>query len=230
MDKKKILLFLNIDFKKNIDKFTMKLLTWFNVGFTVFVFLNGILLDLIQFSLFDCLALILSVLSNIFLFIAIKFCKKNTDEWFHHLFAIFCSTLILLYGWFIFSKDEFIDFGYPNLGWMHIAVLFSALALGGYVVAKFYRVYKMLKDHTIEECQAALQSKNKNSLLIPATFLVSPMMLVRLLRGPFSDMGLGIGFALWGLMCIWLLLLLSIFPKIIVILKHKVYLWVDDVE
>ncbi len=230
MDKNKILLFLNIDFKKDVDKFMMKLLTWFNVGFSVFVFGGGALLHLIRFSWLDCLALFFSVLSNIFLFVTIKFCKKNTDEWFHHLFAIFCPTLILLYGWFIFSKGEIVKFGYPIFGWMHIAILFSALAIGGYVVVKFYRLYKMLMSHTIEECQAALQSKNKNSLLIPATFLVSPMMLVRLLRGPFSDMGLGIGFALWAMMCIWLVLLLFILPKMIVILKHKVYLWVDDVE
>lgn len=225
MYEKKILSFLNIDLKKGIDKFTMKLLTWFNVGFSVFVFGGGALLQLISFSWFDCIALFLCVILNIFLFITIKVCKKNTDEWFHYLSVLICSILILFYGWFIFSKGEFVEFGYPKFGWMHIAVLFAALILGGYIMLKFYWVYKITVSHTLEEAQAILQSKSKNAILIPATFAFSPMILVRLFRGPFSDMGLGIGFGLWSLMCIWLVLVSFIIPKVIVILKYKVYLW-----
>lgn len=230
MYEKKILSFLNIDPKKGIDKFTMKLFTWFNVGFSIFVFGGGVFLQLIGFSWFDYLALFLCVLSNIFLFVTIKFCKKNTDEWFHHLSALICSVLILLYGWFIFSKGEFVEFGYPKFGWMHIAVLFSTLILGGYIMLKFYRVYKITMNHTLEESQAILQLKRNNAILVPAIFAISPMMLVRLFRGPFSAMGLGIGFALYCLMCVWFLLFLFVLPKIIVILKYKVYLWLDTPE
>ena len=79
MYKKKILSFLNIDFKKDVDKFMMKLLTWFNVGFSVFVFGGGALLHLIRFSWLDCLALFFSVLSNIFLFVTIKFSRFPKD-------------------------------------------------------------------------------------------------------------------------------------------------------
>lgn len=138
---------------------------------------------------------------------------------------LLCSILILFYGWFIFSKGEFVEFGYPKFGWMHIAVLFAALILGGYIMLKFYWVYKITVSHTLEEAQAILQSKSKNAILIPTTFAFSPMILVRLFRGPFSDMGLGIGFGLWSLMCIWFVLLSFIIPKIIAILKYKVYLW-----
>ncbi len=141
------------------------------------------------------------------------------------MFVVCCSILTLLYGWFIFSKGEFVEFGYPRFGWMHIAVLFAALMLGGYIMMKFYWAYKITVSHTLEESQAILQSKNKKAILIPATFAFSPMILVRLFRGPFSDMALGIGFGLWSLMCIWLALLSFILPKIIVILKYKVYLW-----
>ena len=227
MNEEKILSFLNIDFKKNIDKFTMKLLTWFNVGFSVFVFGGGIFLQLIRFSWFDYLALCFGVISNIFLFVTIKFCKRNTGEWFHHLSVILCSILILFYGWFVFSKGEFVEFGYSRFGWMHIAVLLSTIILGGYIMLKFYRAYKITMGHTLEKSQTILQLNGNNTILIPAIFAISPMMLVRLLRGPFSAMGLGLGFALWTLMCIWFVLLLFVLPKIIVILKYKVYLWSD---
>lgn len=229
MNKEKILAFLNMDSKKNIDKFSLKLFTWFHVGFSVFVFGGGASLQLIRFSWFNCIAWLVGVLSVVFLFLTITFCKKNTDEWFHHLCAIFFSILVLLYGWFIFSKDEHIEFGYPIFEWMHIAVLLSAFSLGGYIMLKFYRTYKIIMNHTIEEAQMILlsQSRNNNAMLIPASLTVSPVMLVRIFRGPFADMEIGIGFCLWGLMCIWFVLALMMLPKIIVILKYKVYLWFD---
>ena len=39
--REKILAFLNIDLKKKIDKLIMKIITWFHVGFCVFVFGAG---------------------------------------------------------------------------------------------------------------------------------------------------------------------------------------------
>lgn len=119
--REKILAFLNIDLKKKIDKLIMKIITWFHVGFCVFVFGAGALLQLIPFSWFDIIALLLSILSIVLLFLGIRFCKKHTDEWFHYLFAVLCSVLVLLYGWHIYSKGEIVEFGYPRFGWMHLA-------------------------------------------------------------------------------------------------------------
>lgn len=46
-------------------------------------------------------------------------------------------------------------------------------------------------------------------------------------------MGLGVGFALWTLMCVWIIFLLAIFPKIYIIFKYKVNKWflpIDDAK
>ena len=228
VEKEKILAYLNIDFKKSIDKFAMKLFTWFYVGFSIFVFGGGTALHLINFSWFDILVFSLCVISIVILFIAIKCCKKHTDEWFHHLFAVICSALVLLYGWIVFSKGELAEFGYPRFGWMHIAVAISTLALAGYILLKFYWVYKILMNNPIEEAQLMLLSNNKNGVYIPAVLLGFPVILVRLIKGPFAEMGLGIGFGLWSLMCVWLMLAIFMLPKIAVILKYKVYLWQEN--
>ncbi|MBE6616986.1 MAG: hypothetical protein E7627_03435 [Ruminococcaceae bacterium] len=225
MEKEKVLSFLNIDLKKSIDKFMMKLITWFYVGFSVFIFGGGLLLKLISFSWYNILAFSLCVISIIALFITIKTSKKHTDEWFHHFSAVSCSVLVLLYGWAVFSKGELIEFGYPRFGWMHIAVSISAVALAVYMLVRFFRVYKITMNHSIEKAKSILLSQNKGGMSIPAALAVSPMIFVRLLSGPFSELGLGIGLCLWALMCIWLMLAVFMLPKIIVILKYKVYQW-----
>ena len=77
MDREKVLAFLNIDLKKDIDRFTMKLFSWFYVGFGVFVFGGGSLLQLIEFSLFDFCALFFCIISIVFLFITRFYQKQN---------------------------------------------------------------------------------------------------------------------------------------------------------
>ena len=226
MDKEKILSYIDIDVKGPIDKFSMKLFTGFYIGFSVFVFGFSVLLRLIPFSFIHLSISILSVFSLILQLLSIRFCKNHAYEWLHHAFALFCSILVLLYGWFVFSKGELSDFGYPRFGWMHLAVLFAALVLGGYMISKFYWVYKVTMNSTIEEAQAILQSKNRTNLSVPLVLAGSPMVFVRMLRGPFADMGLGAGFAAWTLMCCWLVLGMMLLPKIVVILKYKVYRWI----
>lgn len=83
-------------------------------------------------------------------------------------------------------------------------------------------------NNPIEEAQLMLLSNNKNGVYIPAVLLGFPVILVRLIKGPFAEMGLGIGFGLWSLMCVWLMLAIFMLPKIAVILKYKVYLWQEN--
>ena len=133
-----------------------------------------------------------------------------------------------MYGWAIFSKGEVIEFGHPRFGWMHIAVSISAVTLAAYMLLRLYRAYKVTMNHSPEEAQSILLSQNNGGVSILAVLLGFPMVLVRLLKGPFAEMGLGIGFGLWSLMCIWSMFAVFMLPKIIVILKYKVYLWENN--
>ena len=67
MDREKILAFLNIDTKKPIDKSVMKIVTWFNVSFVLFIMLGEFLL--LGFYWHSALFLIFSLVTNILFFI-----------------------------------------------------------------------------------------------------------------------------------------------------------------
>lgn len=228
MDKEKILAYINIDLKKPVDKFSMKLFTGFYIGFSVFVFGFSALFRMVHFSFFHIAASVLCVLSLVFQLLAIRFCKNHAYEWLHHAFSVFSSILALLYGWLIFSKIELLEDGYPRFGWIHMAVLIAALVLGGYMVAKFCWVYKITKNNTVEEAKAMLDSRNKKHRWEAVALAVCPVLFVMLLEGSFFDVKLGMGFYAWALMCCWLVLGMMLLPKIVVIFKYKVYRGIYD--
>ena len=225
MDKEKILAFLNFDSSKTTDKFTMKLFVWFNVSFSLFIILGGLLVEVFDFSLLNILFAALSLVTNILFFVSIHFIKTQANEWFHHLGVVLATILTLLYGWFIFSQGEVLEYGYPPFTWIHIAVLIAGFVLGLYLAIKMIWVFCLLKTYTIKQAREKLQKKLP--VWIPIVLGCSPMVLVRLLRGPYKSMGLGIGFAFWALMCIWIILLLAILPKVYVIFKYKVNKWIN---
>ncbi len=228
MDKEKILTFLNFEPNKSIDKFTMKLFVWFNVSFSLFIILGGLLVQIFDNSLLNVIFVVFSLVTNIIFFISIRFIKTQVNEWFHHLIVVLFTLLTLLYGWFVFSQWEALEYCYPKFTWMHVAVLIAGLVLGLYLVIKIIWVFCLLKTNTIKQAREKLQKKLP--VWIPIVSGCSPMVLVRLLKGPFNSMGLGIGFAFWGLMCIWMIFLLAILPKIYIIFKYKVNEWFEVVD
>lgn len=69
MDKEKILAFLNFDSNKTTDKFTMKLFVWFNVSFSLFIVLGGLLVKVFDFSLLNILFVSFSLVVNALFFL-----------------------------------------------------------------------------------------------------------------------------------------------------------------
>ena len=127
------------------------------------------------------------------------------------------------FGETVFSKGELIEFGYPRFGLIHVSALLAALALGGYMILKFYRAFKITVKNTLDDATAILQSQNKS--LIPVAAAFCPVLLAVLLEGQFAEVKFSIGLGFWCLMCVWLALALFMLPKIIVIIKYRVYLW-----
>ena len=71
MNKEKILAYLNFDSEKPIDKFTMKLFVWFNVSFSLFIILGGVLFEIFDFSLPNIIFVAFSLITNILFFVSI---------------------------------------------------------------------------------------------------------------------------------------------------------------
>ena len=230
MNKEKIMSFLNFDTKTTADKFAMKLFTGFNVGFSSFVviacllFGNQMSYDL---SFTNVLFVIFSIVSNVYFFYNISKVKTVIHEWRQHFIVLICSILTLLYGWLKLSKSEYYYDGKPVFSWMHVVFFLASLILSGYMICKFIQAWKILEGNSLETAKIAIAIANLPKY-VPIAIAGSPMILVRLLRGPFESMGLGLGFGLWALMCIWLFMLSIVSFKIYIILKYKVHKWIDE--
>ena len=230
MNKEKIMSFLNFDTKTTADKFTMKLFTGFNVGFSSFVVIACLLFGSetgIDLSFTNILLVIFSIVSNVYFFYNISKAKTVIHEWRQHFIVMVCSILTLLYGWLKLSKAEYYYNGNPVFSWMHAAAFFASLIISAYIICKFIQAWKILEGNSLENAKIAIAVANLPKY-VPIAIAGSPMILVRLLRGPFESMGLGLGFGLWVLMCIWLFILAMVSFKVAIIFKYKVYEWIDE--
>lgn len=222
--KEKILAYLNFDPKNKADKFMMKLYTWFNVSFGGFIILFGTLIHLNDFSWFNLLFIVFSVISNIIFFLFIRTAKNQLHEWYLYFFVSLCSVLTLLYGWNIFSSGEFDS--YPRFTWIHMAGLIGSLLLSFYIILKFLWVLKLLKDNTIEEAKSIVRQKTPNSMGI--LIVGAPTALVFMVQGSLENLKQGPGLYIWLIMCVWLFFFLVISFRMFVICKYKVYEWFDE--
>lgn len=226
MPKEKLLAFLNLDPKQPVDTFSMKLFTWFYFSFGAVIILLGTLLAVpnkIAFSWADILFAVFFLFSCTGFFVSIRFVKNVVFKWFHHTLVVFSSVLVLFYGWIVFSKIDYIEDGYSRFGWLHVAVLFAALVLSGYMIMKFIWVFRLIKEHSVEYAKEIV--RGKTHVGVPIVVGASPFVIVRALRGSFETMEIGGGFPIWALMCIWLFFFLVLLTRICIILKYKVHTW-----
>ena len=226
MPKEKLLAFLNLDPKQPVDTFSMKLFTWFYFSFGAVIILFSILFAVaenIAFSWPCILFAVFFLISCTGFFVAIQFVKNIVFEWFYHTVVVFSSVLVLFYGWIVFSKNDYLEYGYSRFSWLHVAVLFATLVLSGYMVMKFIWVFRLIKEHSVEYAQEIV--RGKTHVGVPIVIGASPFVIVRALRGSFETMEIGMGFAIWALMCIWLFFFLVLLTRICIILKYKVHTW-----
>ena len=228
MTKEKILAFLNMDPKQPVDTFSMKLFTWFYFSFGAVIILFSTLFAVAEKIAFSWPCILFAVffsVSCIIFFVSIRFVKKVVFEWFYHTIVVLFSVLALFYGWIVFSKIDYLEYGYSRFSWLHVSVLFATLVLSGYMIMKFIWVFRLIKEHSVEYAQEVV--KGKTHIGVPIVIGVSPFVIVRALRGSFETMGIGMGFAIWALMCIWLFFFLVLLTRICIILKYKVHTWLE---
>ena len=221
MTEKKILAYLNFEKNKKLDKSLMKIVFWFDFGFTAIIILFGLLLNVFKFYFLDCVYLGACIVSTVVFAIWCKKAINPTVEISFSIFVLFISTVKLFYAYLSFSNFELIEDGYPRFGWFHLTILVIFMLIVFYVWMRFYQIFCELKTHTIKQAKKNVEKKKTKLLWIPI-FIGSPMILVRLIRGNMVDMSLGMGFYLWSLLCVWLCLCLMLLPKYIVIKKYKV--------
>lgn len=222
MTEEKLLAFLNLKKDKKIDKTVLNIALGFDIGFTCVIILYVLLLHHIEFTLINVFIILMIIIVDIVLFILIKKAINPVSEIIHPIKIFILSEIKLLYGYVICSKDEFMKYGYPRITWIHISLLIACIFLAMYMMFKMIRVYKYLQKYTIEKSIEKTQKENKFPIWAALIATISPMFLVRLSRGVLNKIGLGIGFALWGLACIWLFFILISLPKYVIAKKYGI--------
>jgi len=203
----------------------MKILMWFNVSFSGFIILIGILLCPVEldnwfddYFCFYTVFVIFSLVTNIGFFLSIRYINKPAYEWIYMAAVSLCSVLTLLYGWYISSKALVKDGVLFDK--RHLTILIAALFLSAYLIGRFIWAFTLMKNNTIEDVQFKILQSNDKAIVMPILLTTTPVIFV------FFDQtsgGMGLGLCLWSLMCIWLFIFLILMQKVLFILKYKVY-------
>ena len=109
--------------------------------------------------------------------------------------------------------------------WLHSLVLVLSIGTIAYFCTKSYQAYKILKTNTLTSAKKEIASKNRmpKCIALIASLSGTPMILVRLLRDDLKSFGLGIGFAVWSLGLVFVILFAMLLPKLIVFLRYRVW-------
>jgi len=221
MENEKVISYLNVNNAVKADKSLPKIFLCFNIGLTAFLSIFSILLFPPSNYYIYILFGILDITYLIFLM------KYHNPLWEIPLSSLGLVILIVksFYGYVITSQFEFIKAQIPMFTWIHTVVLVLAIGITAYLWAKFYQAYKILKDNTIEEAKEKVASKNPMPkwVALIASLSGSPMILVRMLRDDFENLGLGLGFSMWALGVVFAVIFGMSLPKCVVLIRFRVW-------
>ena len=233
MTQEKVLCFLGLEKNQKIDKTTMKIAFWFDFIYTIVIIGCGFLFELFSITLMNIIFISCLFLADIVFLVWFKYTYNPVHLISYCMVVYIITTLKLLYGYFIFSRGELTKDGYPLFSLAHIIVLIIFFILFIYLCIKFYRVYRDLKNHTVDYVISKIKRENKKSKIERIAIVIgscSPIVLVRLFDDYLENMGLGIGFGFWTLACIWLWLACAHIPKYVVAKKYNAAKWFDDTK
>lgn len=223
MTEEKILAFLNISTRGKHNKFLDKICLGFNIGFTVMV--GGVLL-LSSFSTMHLALAISFVVLDIILALAVILNKNPATSYIIVCVSLFLVIFKLLAGYVILSNVDLIERGIPRFTWVHLLVILLSFWLSVYLSRILYRNYKLVKKYPLQEARMKIEANYRVPKWLPIAALVSscPMVFVRLLKDRLTNFGLGMGFGLMLLACVFAsALFVPCLFKCIVIIRFKVY-------
>ena len=231
MTQEKVLWFLGLEKKQKIDKYAMKFAFWSDFLATVFIVICGLLFEVIPITFLNIIWIVVLFLVDIVFIIYLKLINNPVYLFSYSVIVLITTSIKLAYGFFTFSKAEFLKDGYPIITWVHIVVFVFTVLASSFLLAKFFAIWGHLKDNTIEDVTAKINEKNKKSKWKWIAIVLgscSPMALVRLFDDSMQEARLGMGFGFWLLACCWLFLACLLMPKFIVAQKYNAFEWFQN--
>ena len=217
MTQEKILFLLNIEKDKPIDKGTMKLIFWFDVGVSVFIILVDLLFNVFTTTVFRTMTLLGFIITIIFFAVWLKLARNPTQL--HLYMAVVTAVTVakLVLGSMVISSWEKMSFDVLHI---IVTIFFVCLALS--LMLKKQRILKELKTNSLKQVQKNLEKKNKGvgATIIPIS--VVSALGVALSRVASRTLNLGLGFILWSLASVWSFMVIGAVHNCIIEKKYKV--------
>ena len=223
MNEEKILAFLNIDKKAEHNKFLDKICMGFNIGFTVMV--GGVFL-LSSLSTVHLAFAISFVVADALLALAVILNKNQAISYIINSVSLFGVIAKLLIGYVILSNVDLIERGIPRFTWVHLLIILLSFWFSVYLSRILYCNYKLIEKYPIQKAKKKIEANYRVPKWLPIATLVSscPMVFVRLLKDKLTNFGLGMGFGLILLVCVFTsAMFVPCLFKCIVIIRFKAY-------
>lgn len=230
MNKDKLMFILDVKEDGKFNKDHAQVLLGVDIGFSVLVVGVGMLFKYICYSILNVIAVSLILLTSVLFLLWYKKIKNAVSKAIYIPSILLKSTLQLFYGYWIFSKGELRDYGYAVFTWVHATVAI-AVSIGViwsvYAYSKLYKDAKNMSLHELVNREATTKEKANEIrrahpwIVILPTLLPAPYIGSKALAEWSTDKGLGMGFCMWALACIWGLLTSFCLPKLIIYIKHK---------
>jgi hypothetical protein len=220
MTREEILAFLNAEKGSTADKFLMKLILGFDCAFYFAIAIFGLLLEAIGFDAANLTINVVFVLQIVVFLVWYKLSNNISQTYMFVFVTTIMTTLKLIYGYVIFQIHDSAKFGTSLFGPFHIIVLILMLILAAHMSLGIFKAYKSMGSK--KETKASKKTVIIGS--IAAASILSPLLLNLLgddIKEHLVILGLGIGFCLWVLACIWLFLAIIIIPKLVISQKYK---------
>ena len=239
MNTEKVFWLLDIDSIKglrNSTKFPLGIFCVFDISFSAIIVFFGVVLGYIGISVFHTICLTSILVTALLLAFCFKFISQATLIVPFTAATTCITALKLFYGYWIFSENESIEYGYVSFSWVHAPVLVFALSLSFLSLFSQIKIYKDAKKMTLDELinrenntkvKAKELMKSHPWIIIFPAILPSPYLVCKLLNIWNIGGGLGIGFGMWILTCCWIIFMSLYSPKFIIYTKHKKLLMKD---
>ena len=193
MTQEKALEYLNLSLTKKIDKFSMQLILWLDVGFTLFAVVASLVFETVFLSTLCWVFLAILVIFDIMLFIWCKLCNNPAQGLLFESVGSMATTVKMFLTSILFIKAG------ERIGWEYIRVFILCLVLTCWMLRKKYKILKALYTNTVSQVREKLQNEKINKIIIPIS--ATSAIAVGILRFTRYSVDIGMGFCFWGLGC-----------------------------
>ncbi|MBQ7012078.1 MAG: hypothetical protein IJN63_10260 [Clostridia bacterium] len=229
MTEEKLLYYLDVKKCEKNDKSVARIFLWIDVIIFIFIVGMGYLFKCITSSFFDILGVCFILTTTIVFCLWYKKINNSLIKVTYLPCILLSQCFKLFYGFFVFSRGELRDFGYPRFSWLHATIAILAINVIVWIILLYSQLYQDVQKLDLQELVDRERKTKINAnrvikahpwIQVLPVLLPSPYIASKVFREWVEPFGMGCGFYMWLLSCCWLCIAFLYLPKTCVYLKH----------